>query len=72
MAEREGPAYVAIVTDGNGRWAKARGLPVGAGHRAGMRGADFTPTLNRRFETHCVRAPEPPARSTRNAGLGAT
>ena len=35
MAEREGPAYVAIVTDGNGRWAKARGLPVGAGHRAG-------------------------------------
>jgi undecaprenyl diphosphate synthase len=35
MTEREGPAYVAIVTDGNGRWAKARGLPVGAGHRAG-------------------------------------
>ncbi len=35
MAEREGPAYVAIITDGNGRWAKARGLPVGAGHRAG-------------------------------------
>ena len=35
MAEHEGPAYVAIITDGNGRWAKARGLPVGAGHRAG-------------------------------------
>jgi undecaprenyl diphosphate synthase len=35
MAEREGPAYLAIITDGNGRWAKARGLPVGAGHRAG-------------------------------------
>ena len=35
MAEHKGPAYVAIVTDGNGRWAKARGLPVGAGHRAG-------------------------------------
>jgi undecaprenyl diphosphate synthase len=35
MAEPEGPVYVAIVTDGNGRWAKARGLPVGAGHRAG-------------------------------------
>jgi undecaprenyl diphosphate synthase len=35
MAEREGPAYVAIITDGNGRWAKARGLAVGAGHRAG-------------------------------------
>ncbi len=27
--------YVAIITDGNGRWAKARGLPVGDGHRAG-------------------------------------
>jgi undecaprenyl diphosphate synthase len=35
MADREGPAFVAIITDGNGRWAKARGLPVGAGHRAG-------------------------------------
>jgi undecaprenyl diphosphate synthase len=27
--------YVAIITDGNGRWARARGLPVGAGHEAG-------------------------------------
>jgi undecaprenyl diphosphate synthase len=27
--------YVAIITDGNGRWAKARGLPVVEGHRAG-------------------------------------
>src|SRR3954454_1841666 len=35
MAEREGPAYVAIITDGNGRWAKARGLSVDHGHRAG-------------------------------------
>ncbi|UGS36324.1 polyprenyl diphosphate synthase [Capillimicrobium parvum] len=33
-----GPArarYVAIITDGNGRWAQARGLPVADGHRAG-------------------------------------
>ena len=29
------PKYVAIITDGNGRWAQARGLPVLAGHRAG-------------------------------------
>ena len=28
-------AYVAIITDGNGRWASQRGLPVGEGHRAG-------------------------------------
>jgi undecaprenyl diphosphate synthase len=27
--------YVAIITDGNGRWAKARGLPALAGHEAG-------------------------------------
>jgi undecaprenyl diphosphate synthase len=27
--------YVAIITDGNGRWAQARGLPVAAGHQAG-------------------------------------
>ena len=29
------PRYVAIITDGNGRWAKARGLPVVEGHQAG-------------------------------------
>jgi undecaprenyl diphosphate synthase len=29
------PAHVAIVMDGNGRWAKARGLPRTAGHEAG-------------------------------------
>jgi len=29
------PAHVAIIMDGNGRWAKARGLPRIAGHRAG-------------------------------------
>jgi undecaprenyl diphosphate synthase len=27
--------YVAIITDGNGRWARARGLPVNEGHSAG-------------------------------------
>jgi undecaprenyl diphosphate synthase len=32
-----GPTHVAIIMDGNGRWAKARGLPRVAGHR---RGAD--------------------------------
>jgi undecaprenyl diphosphate synthase len=29
------PRFVAIITDGNGRWARARGLPVVEGHRAG-------------------------------------
>ena len=27
--------YVAIITDGNGRWAQQRGLPVIEGHKAG-------------------------------------
>jgi undecaprenyl diphosphate synthase len=34
-ASRSGPRYVAIITDGNGRWAAERGLPPLEGHRAG-------------------------------------
>jgi undecaprenyl diphosphate synthase len=30
-----GARYVAIITDGNGRWARARGLDVNQGHEAG-------------------------------------
>jgi undecaprenyl diphosphate synthase len=30
------PTHIAIIMDGNGRWAKARGLPRAAGHRAGV------------------------------------
>ncbi|HYI99001.1 MAG TPA: polyprenyl diphosphate synthase [Thermoleophilaceae bacterium] len=33
--EGRGPRYVAIITDGNGRWAQARGLAPLEGHRAG-------------------------------------
>jgi undecaprenyl diphosphate synthase len=29
------PRHVAIIMDGNGRWAAQRGLPRAAGHRAG-------------------------------------
>ena len=32
---RKVPRHVAIIMDGNGRWAKQRGLPRVAGHRAG-------------------------------------
>ncbi len=31
------PGHIAIIPDGNGRWAKRRGLPRSAGHRAGSR-----------------------------------
>ena len=30
------PCHVAIIMDGNGRWANARGLPRSAGHKAGI------------------------------------
>jgi len=33
--QRKVPAHIAIVMDGNGRWAKQRGLPRTAGHTAG-------------------------------------
>lgn len=33
------PAHVAIIMDGNGRWAKARGLPRTEGHREGLKTA---------------------------------
>lgn len=35
FAAAEVPAHVAIVMDGNGRWANRRGLPRTEGHRAG-------------------------------------
>ncbi len=38
-ASGSAPRHVAIIMDGNGRWAKARGLPRAAGHRAGAEAA---------------------------------
>ena len=38
MPDREGlPLHIAVIMDGNGRWAKKRGLPRVMGHRAGMK-----------------------------------
>lgn len=34
--KNELPQHVAIIMDGNGRWAKKRGLPRSEGHRVGM------------------------------------
>ncbi|MDD5421964.1 MAG: isoprenyl transferase [Candidatus Omnitrophota bacterium] len=41
------PQHVAIIMDGNGRWAKARGLPRIAGHRAGAKSVDEITTAAR-------------------------
>lgn len=35
VSERAVPTHIAIVMDGNGRWAKKRGLPRTAGHKVG-------------------------------------
>ncbi|MGH7752148.1 MAG: isoprenyl transferase [Gemmatimonadales bacterium] len=36
------PPHIAIIMDGNGRWAEARSLPRAAGHRAGVEAARRT------------------------------
>jgi undecaprenyl diphosphate synthase len=46
-----GPArVVAIIMDGNGRWAESRGLPVADGHRAGTRAV--RPIVETAIELH--------------------
>jgi undecaprenyl diphosphate synthase len=37
--EKAAAFHVAIIMDGNGRWATRRGLPRSAGHQAGVRAA---------------------------------
>lgn len=44
----EVPRHLAIIMDGNGRWALARGLPRTEGHRAGV-------SALRRIVSHCAR-----------------
>jgi len=46
------PQHVAIIMDGNGRWAKQRGLPRLAGHKAG--GENIRPVV-KIFADHRVR-----------------
>ncbi|MDH3442093.1 MAG: isoprenyl transferase [Gammaproteobacteria bacterium] len=36
-ARRQVPTHVAVIMDGNGRWAHARGMPRHAGHREGVK-----------------------------------
>jgi undecaprenyl diphosphate synthase len=49
MSQDHAPLHVAIIMDGNGRWAAQRGLPRTAGHRAGAdavrRTVEAAPTL---------------------------
>src|SRR5690348_14840174 len=45
----EPPAHVAIIMDGNGRWATSRGLPRIAGHRRGAEAVRRTITAAGEF-----------------------
>lgn len=36
MTDKKIPRHIAIIMDGNGRWAKSRGLPRTAGHKKGV------------------------------------
>ena len=48
------PAHVAIIMDGNGRWAKARGLPRAAGHERGVEALRRTVEAAREMGIRCV------------------
>ncbi len=55
VKERNMPRHIAIIMDGNGRWAKKRGLPRTAGHAAGAeafrRTANYCRTLGVKYLT---------------------
>ncbi len=55
ISENNIPRHIAIIMDGNGRWAKKRGLPRTAGHAAGAeafrRTANYCRTLGVKYLT---------------------
>ncbi|XP_039813207.1 cis-prenyltransferase 4, chloroplastic-like [Panicum virgatum] len=50
------PRHVAVVMDGNARWARARGLPSAAGHEAGRRALEETVRLSRAWGVRALTA----------------
>ncbi|MGB0934677.1 MAG: polyprenyl diphosphate synthase [Alphaproteobacteria bacterium] len=52
----EGPAprHIAIIMDGNRRWARARGLPVIEGHRQGLDALKRTVTALKKHDVTCL------------------
>ncbi|MEM9622263.1 MAG: polyprenyl diphosphate synthase [Pseudomonadota bacterium] len=53
-AEASSPAHVAIIMDGNRRWARARGLPTMAGHQRGADNISEILTAAREAGVRCV------------------
>ena len=54
MSATAGPRHVAIIMDGNGRWAKARGLPRVMGHREGVKALKRTVEAAPHFGIECL------------------
>jgi undecaprenyl diphosphate synthase len=52
--EADAPRHVAIIMDGNGRWAKARHLPRVAGHRAGAEAVRRTLRAAAKLGIECI------------------
>ncbi|XP_040384970.1 cis-prenyltransferase 4, chloroplastic-like [Oryza brachyantha] len=50
------PRHVAVVMDGNARWARARGLPSAAGHEAGRRALEEMVRLSRAWGIRALTA----------------
>ncbi|PWZ09788.1 Dehydrodolichyl diphosphate synthase 2 [Zea mays] len=50
------PRHVAVVMDGNSRWARARGLPSAAGHEAGRRALEEVVRLSRAWGVRTLTA----------------
>src|SRR5258706_6116418 len=48
------PAHIAIIMDGNGRWAKRRSLPRVAGHRARVEPLRITVDTRARLRLHTI------------------
>ena len=71
-AEIAPPRHIAIIMDGNGRWAKKRGLPRNAGHAAGAeafrRIANYCRTLGVEYLTVYAFSTENWKRSTEEVG----
>lgn len=50
----QGPRHVAIIMDGNGRWAKRRGLPRALGHREGVQALKRTIEAAPKLGVQCL------------------
>ncbi|OYX56977.1 MAG: di-trans,poly-cis-decaprenylcistransferase [Brevundimonas subvibrioides] len=53
-APEAGPRHVALIMDGNGRWAQARGLPRAMGHREGVQALKRTVQAAPAFGIECL------------------